>query len=210
MTDARWRSPLAHRAAVAGAGIRLAERPYLQLWSLRGDPMRIAVDVQTATGLRLPRAARQTARAGEFTALWLAPDEWLLHLAANASPAPVSALAAALAERHHQLVEVSDYYTGIELAGARVRDLLAKLVAVDLHRRHFGAGEVVGTLLAKASVQLWMTADEAMGEPRVLVLVRRSLADYVWCLLAEAGREWGAPTPEPIGRVQLHHVAAAP
>ncbi len=126
--------------------------------------------------------------AGDAAALWLGPDEWLL----------VEALPVAL-EGHHQVVEVGDYYTAIEVAGTPARTLLAKLITLDLHRRAFPLGGVAGTLLAKAPVWLWCTGDDAF-----LVLVRRSLADYAWCLLADAGREWGLPAEAPIGRVTLH------
>jgi sarcosine oxidase subunit gamma len=93
------------------------------------------------------------------------------------------------------------------VSGRATRAALAKLVALDLHPRAWRRDEVLGTHLAKAIVQLWLVADEAdAGGAEARVVVRRSLADYVWCLLAEAGREWGLDPQRPIGRVRLETV----
>lgn len=206
MTDARARAPLAHRAPIEGEAIRLAERPFEGLAILRGEREVVGPPFAAATGLELPPACRGTARGPGLTALWLAPDEWLLATPSLAEAGALEAeLAAALAGRHHQLVDVSDYYAVLEVAGPAVRALSAKLVAVDLHPRAFRRDEVVGTHLAKATVQLWLVADEDDGGgPALRVVVRRSLADYVWCLVAAAGREWGLAPVTPVGRVPLH------
>ncbi len=203
--DPRARSPLAHRDPLTGDALRLAERPFEGLLALRGEADAIAAAFGEVSGLDLPRACRGTARGPGLTALWLSPDEWLL-VAPTVEDAGelMPRLEAALAGRHHQLVDVSDYDTVIELAGAATRDALAKVVAVDLHRRAWRRDEVLGTLLGKAVVQLWLVADEEDAEgPTARIVVRRSLADYVWCLLAEAGREWGLPAQTPEGRVPL-------
>jgi sarcosine oxidase subunit gamma len=207
MTDSRWRSPLAHRAPLtAGDAARLTERPFIDLHVLRGDPARVAAGVEAATGVRLPVTARGSESDAMRSILWLSPDEWLL---VGADAATAARLAEALAGVHHQLVDVSDYYTTIEVGGAALRALLAKLVAVDLHPRSFRRGEVLGTLLGSLNVWLWLTADERdAGGPCARLFVRRSHADHAWCLLAEAGREWGLPAQAPIGRVPLHERAA--
>ena len=203
--DPRARSPLAHRAPLAGDGLRLAERPFEGLLVLRGEWQVVGEPFRHEAGLELPRACRGTARGPDLTPLWLAPDEWLLATpAVERAAGLLPRLTVALADRHHQLVDVSDYHTVIELAGAAARDALAKLVAVDLHRRAWRLDEVLGTLLGKAVVQLWLVADEEDADgPAVRIVVRRSQADYVWCLLAEAGREWGLPAQAPVGRVPL-------
>ena len=194
MSDPRPQSPLAHRAKLDGDGVSLRERPFTGLAILRGD----RVAITAATGLWLPREVRRTTVTDDVAALWLAPDEWLL-----VTPEEIGRLAAqletALAGQHHQLVDVSDYYTAIELAGGAAREVLAKLVTIDLHPRHYRPGEAVATTLAKANVWCWLTADEVFR-----LFVRRSHADYVWCLLADAARAWGVPAQAPVGRVRLH------
>jgi sarcosine oxidase, subunit gamma len=208
MTDDRARSALAHRKAMSGDGLRLAERPCEGSLVLRGEADAVDAPFAAVTTLQLPRHCRATARAPGLTALWLAPDEWLLATPDGDAAARLGArLEAALAALHHQLVDVSDYYTVIALAGPALRDALAKVVAVDLHPRAWRRDEVIGTHLAKAMVQLWLVADEAdAGGPEARLVVRRSLADYVWCLLAEAGREWGLEPQRPVGRVRLETV----
>lgn len=203
--DPRARSPLAHREPLTGDGLRLAERPFEGLLVLRGEPAAVGEPFAGTAGLELPRVCRGTARGPGLTALWLSPDEWLLVTPTVADAEELMPrVKTPLAERHHQLVDVSDYHTVIELAGAVARDVLAKVVAVDLHPRAWRRDEVLGTLLGKAVVQLWLVADEEDTDgPAVRIVVRRSHADYVWCLLAEAGREWGLPAQTPVGRVAL-------
>lgn len=211
--DDRARSPLAHRAPLAaGAALRLEERRGIGFAILRGEPEVVADPVAAATGLALPHACRATARAGELAALWLAPDEWLLATAdADAAAALAGRIATALADRHHQVVDVSDFYAALELSGPELRGCLAKLVALDLHPRAWRRDEVLATHLAKAMVQLWLVADEAEDSgPRARIVVRRSMADYVWCLVADAARAWGMPDETPIGRVRLEVADATP
>jgi len=207
MIDPRWRSPLAHREPLAAEpALRVAERPFNDLHVLRGEPDRVEGAVAAVTGAVLPRRARGTSRGAGVAVLWLAPDEWLL---VGGGAETGARLGEALASVHHQLVDVSDYYTVIELGGSRVRALLAKLVAVDLHPRRFGRGEVLGTLLGELNVWLWLTADETDAQgPALDLFIRRSHADHVWCLVAEAGREWGLPPQTPVGRVPLYAAAA--
>ncbi|NBB70938.1 MAG: hypothetical protein GVY33_11550 [Alphaproteobacteria bacterium] len=208
MIDARARSPLAHRAPLAGDDLRLAERPFEGLLALRGEADELDPAFGAATGLALPRACRGTSRGPGSSALWLAPDEWLVVTPAVEDAARLATeLALALAGLRHQVVDVSDYYTVVQVSGRATRAALAKLVALDLHPRAWRRDEVLGTHLAKAIVQIWLVAGETdAGGAEARVVVRRSLADYVWCLLAEAGREWGLDPQRPIGRVRLEAV----
>lgn len=208
MSDQLQRSALAHRSPLLGDGeLRLAELARTGLVALRGAPAAVATPVRETLQLDLPLAVRETAAAPHVTALWQGPDEWLLVVADGDAAAVAERLNTALAGVHHQAVDVSDNFTAIELSGRHGRDLLAKLVTIDLHRRSFHAAEAVATRLAKAEIRLWLTADETLPSGlSFTIFVRRSFADYVWCLLADAGREWGLPAQEPIGRVPLHGV----
>jgi len=105
----------------------------------------------------------------------------------------------ALEGLHHQLVDVSDYYTVIDVAGRKSRELLMKLTTLDLHARAFILGMVAGSVFGRANALLWQTrsdADEA--GPAFRLFVRWSMADYLWCIVAEAGREWGMPEQIPV------------
>lgn len=204
MSSPEARTPLAHREPVSVDGaIRLAEHPQAGLLILRGNAGALSLTVQDLMGTPLPASAGAVGTNGDLSILWLGPDEWLVATGLDAAGALRGRLATSLADTHHQLVEVSDYYTTIGIGGARARHLLSKLVVTDLHPREFPVGSAVATVLAKANVWLWLRSDET-GGPEFSVTVRRSHADYVWCLLAAAGREWGLAEAQPIGRVPLH------
>jgi sarcosine oxidase subunit gamma len=129
----------------------------------------------------------------------MGPDEWML--VAEASEAREREIQAreALSGIHHQLVDVSDYYTIIEVAGSKARELLAKLTTLDLHPRAFRVGMVAGSVFGRANAMIWQTADDGSASgPEFSVFIRWSMADYLWCAIANAGQEWGLPEEVPV------------
>lgn len=199
--DTHRRSPLFHRRPIEGEGgaIRMVERPFLGKFILRADPKLVADLVHGAAGSKLPTEALTSATAGDRSILWLGPDEWMIVTAPEDADRRLVAARAALAQVHHQLVDVGDYYTIIELSGPRAREILMKLTTLDLHPRAFKTGMVAGSTFAHANAWVWQTADDAAERgPVFRVIVRWSMADYLWCLLAEAGREWGMPREVPV------------
>lgn len=197
----RRRSPLGHRAAIEGTAgsIRLAEAPFLGKLILRIDQVTGAGPLHEALGLSLPVEPLATATAGDLAALWLGPDEWMLVGRSGEARIVQQKLAAALAGLHHQLVDVGDYYTVVELAGPKARELLMKLTTLDLHPRAFRGGMVTGSLFGRANATLWQSMDDAERRgPAFRLFIRWSMADYLWCALADAGREWGMPEQVPV------------
>ncbi len=189
MTDPRWRSPLSHRdPIISGSDLSLQEIAFLNLFIVRG-----ALQELRQLGLVLPAAVGETLEAESYSAMWIGPDQWLI-------VAQERTIASAPIMTSPTMVDVSDYYTCIGVSGAQARHALAKLTAIDLHPRAFQASRAVATLMAKSSVWLWMTSSQP---DTFRVFVRRSHADYLWCLLAEIGREWGLPSQDPIGKVRL-------
>ncbi|MDQ0316948.1 sarcosine oxidase subunit gamma [Amorphus orientalis] len=201
MFDPRRRSPLAHRAPIRAenGAVSLAEWPFLTKIGLRCQPGRDAEAVASATGVALPTAACSSAVTGERSLLWLGPDEWLLLAPDGEGTELGKALEGALAGQPlTQTVDVSDYYTLITLTGPRGRDVLSKLITIDMHPRAFQAGRVVGTHVGTSTaVTIWLRDESEAAGPVFDILVRASLADYLWCLLADAGREFGCPEQEP-------------
>jgi sarcosine oxidase, subunit gamma len=199
--DAHRRSALFHRRPIEGEGgaIRMAERPFLAKFTLRADA-RLVVDlIHGSVGLKLPLEALSTATAGDTSILWLGPDEWMILTAPDDADRRLAAARSALSAVHHQLVDIGDYYTIIELSGPRARDALMKLTTLDLHPRAFKAGMVAGSVFAHANAWLWQSMDDAAeGGPIFRLIVRWSMADYLWCALAEAGRGWGMPREVPV------------
>jgi len=210
VTSGKRQSPLAHRAALTTSGgeIALEEVAFRGVLALRGERDKINAAAESAVGAALPASAGETATSGTTHVIWLAPDEWAILTGPGEAAAIADRLEAALDGVHRQVVDVSDYYTTIRVAGTRVREALAKLTAIDLHRRHFGGGRAISTNVGK--IVAWIhclaaptTRSDASGDTFDL-MVRRSQADYLWCMLADAGREWGLSGQEPLGHVRLH------
>lgn len=195
------RSPLAARQPIAGNGqsIRLAEQPFLSKWIVRVDPAETAERIAAALGFALPLEPLTSSSDGVASLLWLGPDEWMLTSAPDMGTSAAVSLAAALAGIHHQITDVSDYYTAIDLSGASSRELLMKLTTLDVHPRAFRHGMVTGAVFGCANATLWQIGgDETDGGPVFRLFVRWSMADYLWCILAECGREWGVPEQVPV------------
>ena len=74
-----------------------------------------------------------------------------------------------------------------------------KLTTLDLHPRAFRAGMVTGSVFGRANATIWQPLDDAAeGGPAFRLFIRWSMADYLWCLIADAGREWGVPEQVPV------------
>jgi sarcosine oxidase subunit gamma len=195
------RSPLAHRPPIAGEGdaVRMAELPFLGKFILRADPYEAVERLRAALGLGLPFDTLTSSTEGATSFLWMGPDEWMLATAPDEAQERSRIAAEALAGTHHQLVDVTDYYTVIELSGTKARELLMKLTTLDVHARAFRVGMVTGSVFGRANATIWQALDDAAeGGPTFRLFIRWSMADYLWCLIADAGREWGVPEQSPV------------
>jgi sarcosine oxidase subunit gamma len=143
----------------------------------RGSPELLAV----AFGVELPTTPMRAQARGDRAALWLGPDEWLLLAAEADGPATAAALSGLLNSRAASLVDVSQRQAGLVVTGPRADTLLNAGCPLDLDRTAFPVGMCTRTILAKAEIVLWRTADEAFR-----VEVARSLAPYAVAFLVEA------------------------
>lgn len=196
------RGPLAHRAAISGGGGAAALTPLGDgaRFIMRGEAEGIAPKL-AEQGVTLAEAACTMSSSDSARALWLGPDEWMILPADGHGAEVAAAIRAALSGSHYQLADVSGYYTEIGISGARARDLLAKLTTLDMHPRGFQPGQVKGSMFGRVPAVLRLAPDTVPEE--FALTVRWSHADYLWCLLARAGREFGLPAQEPIGKVTL-------
>lgn len=191
----RPRSPLsgaAGRLAAAtrasGGAIRLAELPFLTQLDVRLDPKGAAADaVGLALGLPLPLEPDTVVRAGELTALWLGPDEWLLVGPPGGARELESRIREAAGEEHISVTDVSAQRTTVLVAGASARDLLAHGCSLDLHPRAFGPGRCAQTTLGRTQVVLVAREEPGAG---FWVLVRSSFAGYLADWLLDAATEY--------------------
>ncbi|NCF46762.1 MAG: sarcosine oxidase subunit gamma, partial [Alphaproteobacteria bacterium] len=84
------------------------------------------------------------------------------------------------------VTNVSDALCALSLSGKKVRDLLAKGCAIDLHPDSFGKNQSAQCDLALSNVILICLEEDAF-----ICICRTSFAEYVldWCL--DAGFEFG-------------------
>jgi len=133
-----------------------------------------------AAGLPLPGRRRIAAGAGGAVA-WMAPDELLLVLPRAAAGEVAAGLAAALGASHALVADVSDLRVLFAVDGAGAREVLARLVPVDLAPAAFGPGDFRRTRLAQVAAAVWMDRPGALR-----VAVARSVAAYAGAALAGA------------------------
>lgn len=206
MTNDLKRSPLAHREALSAPSgqFTMRETPFVGLLTLRGEPGKLARAVRSALGLDLAASPGTFTKSDEAAAMWIGPDEWIVITQPGAEEAAMGQLKSDLASVHSQVVNVTDYYTTLSLKGAATRDVLAKITMVDLHPRAFQPGYAISSIFGHAGAWLQMTDDENGSGVSFNLYIRRSMADYLWCLLADGAREYGVPAQDPIGQVKLH------
>jgi sarcosine oxidase subunit gamma len=171
----------------ANAGVTLREKKLLGHLVLRGDAKDTAFAgaVHQVLGLELP-AALMLLSNGETSLQWLAPDEWLLIVAAGSEFEVEQKLRAALNGLHFSVVNVSGGQTLLELSGPKVREVLMKSTSYDVHPLNFPVGKAVGSNFAKSQLVIRRTGEEVWE-----LVVRRSFADYIWLWLQDASAEYG-------------------
>ena len=149
--------------------------------------LRCGPEVRAAVGrsldIAIPETPCRALTRGARAALWLGPDEWLLLAPEAEGGALAAALGAALRGLPYSLVDVSHRQGALRLAGGHAVMLLAAGCPLDLDTAAFPVGMCTRTMLAKAEVVLWRTADEEFR-----LEVWRSFMAYVSQFLAEAAR----------------------
>lgn len=165
--------------------VSLTEQPLVSLANVRVDPSNPAIleAVYACLGLELPLEPNTVSRNGELTALWLAPDEWLLRARDVGVDGLASRVEHALKGHWFAVTDQSSGYSVVQLHGPGVRDVLNAGCPLDLHPRVLPFGRCAQTHFFKTSVLLH-PLDEA-GDGWELI-VRRSFADYTVRMLLDA------------------------
>lgn len=172
--------------AARAAAVTLTPCPPAARFIFRGRPAGFDA-AGAAFGVALPQTACRAATAGNRSALWLGPDEWLLLAEDGATDAIEAAFAEGMAGYPHSLVDVGHRNTAIEIAGPAAADVLNAGCPLDLRPDAFPVGMCTRTVFAKAEIVLWRLEDQ-----RFRVEVWRSFAGYLWGLLDEVRREHAA------------------
>lgn len=164
----------------------LVPLPAATRFSFRGAAAAAAA-AGRALGVELPQQACRANAAGERAALWLGPDEQLLIGAESDTAALRDALAAALGDLPHSLVDVSHRQVAFAIRGPHAEWLLQSGCPLDLDPSQFPVGMCTRTVFLKAEIVLWRTAPDTFR-----IEVWRSFAEYVVGMLAEAAIELSA------------------
>ena len=174
------------RAPAAADGVVASEFAHLAYLVVRGraDDAAFMAQAQGVIGAPLPAVPLTVQRTATGAALWQAPDEWMLVVPRSSRDSLVASLTTALAGAFAQLVDVSGGFTTLRLAGREHVRLLRHLGPYDFERLR--VGRCVGTVMSKATVTVLRT-----DESGVLLVFRRSFADYVWRLVERNARPYG-------------------
>ncbi|MBN9508813.1 MAG: hypothetical protein J0I21_06780 [Alphaproteobacteria bacterium] len=131
---ARWIAPI--------TAVSLAAWP--------GEAPALAARLRARFALDLAAPGRWT-QADGLVCVWLAPDHWQIERVGRHDLLP--ALVAAAAE-HGAAIDVSDARAVLRLSGPGSRDLLARLLPLDLHPRAFAPHHAASTVAAHIGVQV--------------------------------------------------------
>lgn len=131
--------------SIAGLGTRVLIEAY------RSRVAEAAAILEAAIGVA-PPAGPTTAATDEIAIFGVAPGRWHA-VATKADPGLAGRLAAALAGRA-AVIDISYGFAVVRLAGPKVRDMLGKLVSIDLDAAAFPPGAVAQTEMHTLSVQI--------------------------------------------------------
>jgi sarcosine oxidase subunit gamma len=175
------RSVLRDREA-SGIGVTVTPLPSAERVSLRAPAESIA-SLSRALGLTLPQRPKTSAAKGSRIALWLGPDEWLVIDEEGEDLLGDCAKARQL----HSAVGISHRNVAIAVAGPAAEACVNAGCPQDLSLAAFPVGASTRTVLGKAEIVLYRTAEDAFR-----VECWRSFSDYVFTLLSEAARDAAA------------------
>lgn len=182
-----------HGADGAPPGTVLEERMAVQLATLtarRGRSAEVADAVRRAWGVDLPTTPRRVG-GPDLSFAWSGPDQWLA-----AAEGWGGDLDAALRERAGEWASVTAQGDGrvlVRLSGPCSRNLLSKVMGIDLHPRSFRVGDTALTSAAHVGVQIWQVDDV----PTYELCAFRSFAGSLYAWLVSAGEEHGIEVAVP-------------
>ena len=141
--------------------------------------------VKAATGLGMPKERGMSGDEIANSVAWMAPDEVLILCEHGKADALVATLTKQLGQAHHLAVNVSDARAVFKIEGSDVREVLGKLTPADLSA--LAPREMRRSRLAQVPAAFWMD-----DTSHATLICFRSVAQYVFDLLANAAREGGA------------------
>jgi sarcosine oxidase subunit gamma len=183
--------PLGRRSDQPGCVVReLTQFSLATVIARKGLAAAVSQQAQAALGTALPES-RRFAAGTEFGFVWSGPGHWLALGPPLAQPIE-DVLGMTLAA-HASIFDQGGSRRLLELRGARVRDVLAKGMSIDLHPGAFKTGDAVVTTASHLGVHLWQVADA----PVYRLLVVHTYFDSLWRWLAASAVEYGCDVQPP-------------
>lgn len=176
--EALRRVPLAGRQG-GSHSVRLAPAAPASRISLRVRAEDVAA-LSKALGLDLPTRPKTSAAAGERSALWLGPDEWLVIDQSGADLVAAVAASGAL----HSATDVSHRNTAIMVSGPGAEAAISSGCSQDVSLAVFPVGACSRTLFGKAEIVLLRTDVDTFR-----VECWRSFSEFVFGLLTEGAED---------------------
>ena len=165
--------------------ILLAELPHMGYLVLRGKPddATFLQAVAGVLGQALPTQPMTVLNTDAGAVLWVSPDEWLLVCKRSRRDSLLAALTSAVQGLFAQIVDNSGGLTSMRLAGPDHIQLLRQLGPYDYES--LALGRCASTVVSKTGLTVVRT--DTAG---VVLVFRRSFADYTWRLLERTARSY--------------------
>jgi heterotetrameric sarcosine oxidase gamma subunit len=155
----------------------------------KGQTLALAARIRERFGFDLVAGPKRVG-AHEIFFLGTGPGAWLA-MRAGGGNAFATSLRDAIGE-HAAVADQSDGLAVARVSGARVRDALCKLFAMDLDARAFQPGDVAVTPAGHVGATLWRV-DDLEGSPAFEIAIHRSFAvsfrDHLLEAVAEFDRD---------------------
>jgi sarcosine oxidase subunit gamma len=163
----------------------LSELPHMGYLVLRGkaDDTAFMQAITGVLGQTLPTQPMTVLSTAVGVVLWVSPDEWLLVCKRSNRDHLLATLTTALQDVFAQVVDNSGGLTTMRLAGPDHLLLLRQLGPYDFES--LAVGFSASTVISKTGLTVVRT-----DESGVLLVFRRSFADYTWRLLERTAKSY--------------------
>lgn len=145
----------------------------------------VAEAVNASFAVALPSEPRRV-DGPRLSMIWSGPEQWLV-LCPRTPENGMEAMLSSVLDGHASITDQSHSRILLRVSGLRVRDTLAKGIAIDLDPREFRPGDTAMTQVAHFGVQLWQV-DRA---PTYDIVAFRSYAHSLWRWLDLSAAEFG-------------------
>ncbi len=183
---------LSHFEHFANEHYTLKELPHHYKLLIRGDAKNdnFVKAIKKALNIDLPTKAYQAVKVGAKNILFnMTPDEWWLRIEQTEDFTRYhKELTKALGNIHSSIVDISDYYTIIEIEGNEIPRLLQKNSCFDFHPEKFNPekfnpekfnkGNATSTHYAACNIHIYALENNIFH-----LQTRWSHAEYVWEML---------------------------